>query len=73
MSLLDLVQRGKTQAPPRILAYGTEGIGKSTLASCAPSPIFVQTEDGLNEIDCAKFPLSRSFDEVLAALSELAT
>lgn len=73
MSLLDLVQRGKTQAPPRILAYGTEGIGKSTLASCAPSPIFIQTEDGLNEIDCAKFPLSRSFEEVLAALSELAT
>jgi AAA domain len=73
MSLLDLVQRGKTQMPPRILTYGTEGVGKSTLASRAPSPIFIQTEDGLNEIDCAKFPLARSLDEVLAALNELAT
>ena len=73
MSLLDLVQRGKTQMPPRILTYGTEGVGKSTLASCAPSPIFIQTEDGLNEIDCAKFPLARSFDEVLTSLQELTT
>jgi hypothetical protein len=72
MGLLDLVQHGKTQMPPRIFVYGTEGIGKSTLASRAPKPVFVQTEDGLNEIDCAKFPLARSLDDVLAALSELA-
>src|SRR5262245_48828475 len=73
MRLLEQVQRGKTQMPPRIFVYGTEGIGKSTLASCAPRPIFVQTEDGLNEIDCAKFPLARTFDDVLAALAELAS
>ena len=73
MRLLEQVQRGKTQMPPRIMTYGTEGIGKSTLASRAPQPIFVQTEDGLNEIDCAKFPLSRTFDDVLAALAELAS
>lgn len=73
MSLLQQIQRGKTQMPPRILAYGTEGIGKSTLAARAPAPIFIQTEDGLNEIDCAKFPLAQSFEEVLASLSDLAT
>ena len=72
MGLLDLVQHGKTQMPPRIMTYGTEGIGKSTLASRAPKPVFVQTEDGLNEIDCAKFPLARTLDDVLAALTELA-
>ena len=27
-------------------------------------PIFVQTEDGLGEIDCAKFPLAKSLAEV---------
>jgi hypothetical protein len=31
------------------------------------------TEDGLGEINCDKFPLARSFDDVLAALTELAT
>jgi len=55
------------------MTYGTEGIGKSTLAASTPRPIFVQTEDGLGEIDCDKFPLARSFDDVLAALNELAT
>ena len=57
--------------PPRLLLYGTEGIGKSTFASQAPAPIFVPTEDGLSEIDCDRFPLATTFDEVLAALLEL--
>ena len=73
MGLLQQIQSGRTQMPPRIMTYGTEGIGKSTLAAGTPRPIFVQTEDGLGEIDCDKFPLARSFDDVLAALNELAT
>lgn len=40
----------------------------STWASQAPNAIFVQTEDGLNHIDCAKFPLSKSFGDVMTAL-----
>ena len=71
MSLLSRVQKGRAPMPPRILLYGTEGIGKSTFASLAPSPIFIQTEDGLSEINCDKFPLATTFDDVTAALSEL--
>lgn len=73
MAQLKQIQRGKSAAPPRILVYGTEGIGKSTLAARAPKPVFVQTEDGLNEIDCDKFPLASSFNDVLASLAELHT
>ena len=72
----DLLQRittGRTSAPPRLLVYGTEGIGKSTLASHAPRPIFIQTEDGLGEIDCHKFPLANSFDDVVGTLEALRT
>ena len=43
----------------------------STLAARAPRPIFIQTEDGLGEIDCHKFPLARSLAEVQAALTSL--
>lgn len=71
MSMLDQVQRGRSSKPPRILCYGVEGVGKSTFGSQAPKPIFIQTEDGLDEIDCAKFPLSTSYDEVIAALTSL--
>ena len=34
----------------------------STFGSQAPSPVFVPTEDGLDEIDCAKFPLAATLD-----------
>ena len=51
--------------------YGTEGIGKSTFGSQAPKPIFIQTEDGLDEIDCDKFPLATTYDEVVSALVDL--
>lgn len=73
MGLLKQVKRGRSRKPPRIMAYGIEGIGKSTLAAGAPRPIFIQTDDGLGEIDCDKFPLAHTFDDVLAALSELAS
>jgi hypothetical protein len=55
------------------MLYGTHGIGKSTFASCAPKPVFIQTEDGLGEIDCDKFPLTARFDQAMQALSELYT
>jgi hypothetical protein len=71
MSLLSRVQRGRAHRPPRLLVYGTEGIGKSTFAAGAPKPVFVQTEDGLDGIGCARFPLARNYDEVLGALGEL--
>ena len=71
MSLLASIQRGRAPVPPRILLYGVEGIGKSTFGAQSPKPIFVQTEDGLSQIDCDKFPLATSIDEVRAALTEL--
>jgi AAA domain len=71
MSVLTRVQRGRVSKPPRILLYGVEGIGKSTFGSQAPKPIFIQTEDGLDEIDCNRFPLATTYDHVLVALGEL--
>jgi len=71
MSLLKQIRSGRRHTPPRLLIYGTEGIGKSTIASQAPNPIFVQTEDGLDQIDCASFPLATSFSDVIKTLTAL--
>ena len=71
MSLLESVETGKQPKPPRILIYGQEGVGKSSAAAQAPQPIFIPTEDGLNEIDCHKFPLAESLETVFRALGEL--
>ncbi len=72
MTLMHSITSGRQPAPRRIMLYGTHGIGKSTFASMAPSPVFIQTEDGLGEIDCDRFPLAASHTDVMSALAELA-
>lgn len=59
--------------PPRIVIHGPEFVGKSTFASQAPNPIFIQTEDGLAGIDATAFPLCTSYDEVIHYLGRLGT
>ena len=71
MSLLDKLQTGKSPWPRRVLLYGTHGIGKSTFGAMAEKPIFIQTEDGLGDIDCAKFPLAKCYKDVRDALIAL--
>ena len=44
---------GKAAKPPRIIVYGQEKIGKTTLAAQADAPIFIQTEDGADEVGAA--------------------
>ena len=68
MALLASVTCGKQHQPPRIMIYGSEGVGKSTFSASAPNPIFIQTEDGLSEIATSKLPLCTSFDEVMLQL-----
>ena len=65
------IHRGKQNKPPRIMLYGVEGIGKSTFAACAPNPIFLPTEDGIGQIDCASVPLIKTFQEMLNTLESL--
>ena len=71
MSLLQMVTVGREAQPPRIMVYGSEGVGKSTFAANAPKTVFIQTEDGLSEIDCSKLPLATSFDEVVRQLTAI--
>jgi hypothetical protein len=71
--MLETIRTGKTQLPPRIQIYGTEGSGKSTLAANAPNPIFILTEDGVDNIECNSFPLCRSLDDVTNSLNALLT
>lgn len=67
------LQSGGDIKPPRILLYGVEGVGKTTFGAAAPSPVFIQTEDGLSEIDCPAFPKASTYGEVMEALTSLAT
>ena len=59
--------------PPRICIYGPEGIGKTTLVSQARKPVFILAgrEDGLGDIVVPKFPVCKTFDEVVECLDIL--
>ena len=46
MGLLDNVQSGIKPPPPKLCVYGPGGIGKTTFAANAPSPLLLQTELG---------------------------
>jgi hypothetical protein len=70
MSLADIRTKSKKK-PPRIVAYGGAGVGKTYFGSQMPNPIFVLTEDGMGTIDAQQFPLCKSFDEVMGRLQSL--
>lgn len=62
---LESVKKGREQKPFCALLYGTEGVGKSSWAAEAPSPIFIQAEDGLGHLDVSKFELCTSWPDIL--------
>lgn len=68
------VKSTRRAAPLRVVVYGPGGIGKSTLAASAPSPIFVAAEDGLENIDAQAIePYPKTWEEVLSALGFIGT
>lgn len=68
---LATIQRGRQSRPPRICLYGPEGIGKSTFGAGCPNPIFIQLEDGLDEIEADKFPRATTYEQVADQLDIL--
>lgn len=56
---------------PRIIIHSEPGVGKTTFGACAPEPVFIQTEDGLGNLDVTAFPLAKTFSEVIEAISSL--
>lgn len=69
--MLQGIIQGKQIKPRRTLLYGTHGIGKSTWASQAPKPLFIQVEEGLDDIGCDRTPMLRSTSDVGRYLVEL--
>lgn len=70
MKLSDIQNKSKLKSP-RLVIYGPAGIGKTSFAASLPAPIFVQTEDGLGQIDVPHFPLAKTFEQVMDALDTL--
>jgi hypothetical protein len=68
---LQNITSGKVKRPPFGIVYGKGKIGKSTFCANAPKPIFIPTEDGTNFLDVARFPLVKTYEEVLECIKTL--
>lgn len=61
------ISSGKISRSLRVVIYGPEGIGKSTLASTAPKPLFLDTERGSGHLDVTRVSVN-SFADLKDAL-----
>jgi len=66
------IRRGKIVRPQKVVLYGPEGVGKSTLAGQTPEPVFLDTEGGTHHLDVARFDAATSWDQINAAVAQLA-
>lgn len=64
------ITRGIQAAPVKAVFYGTEGIGKTTLASKAPNPLFIDFEGGTTRINVARLSV-QTFSELEAVMGNL--
>ena len=71
MSLRDQIIRGKVKAAIRLTLYGVEGIGKSTLASHFPDPLFIDVEDGTKQLDVARLPKPETWKKLIGRIDEV--
>lgn len=56
ISRLAAAKRGRLSVPSRYMVYGVEGVGKSTLLSYAPNPIWFDADDGTAKLEVTRYP-----------------
>ena len=64
------ITTGKKKMPCRVVLYGVEGIGKTTLAAQFPRPLFIDTENGSHHLDVARCSPT-NWDEIIVFLDQL--
>jgi len=74
---LSSIRTGARVKPPKVVIYGPGGVGKTTWAAGAPSPIFLFTEEGQGLLDVPRFeprdgdPVLRTWTELIECLAAL--
>lgn len=68
--------KSERSASIKAIIYGVQGVGKSTFMAAAPSPVFLDFEEGTSDLDTRVDlldPAPSTWTETLAALEALAT
>lgn len=67
------ISNGIIARPQKVVIYGAEGVGKTTLAAAFPNPLFIDTEGGTSHMDVRRISKPQSWDEFIVVLNEVAT
>ena len=59
------ITKGVIKSAVKTVIYGPEGIGKSTLASKWPDPLFIDTEGSTRQMDVARLPTPETWQDIL--------
>lgn len=66
------ISRGPVAKAQKVVVYGPEGIGKTTLAARFPDPLFIDTEEGTAHYDVARLdPAPASWSALLQAVRDV--
>lgn len=66
------ITKGKIDRAQKVVIYGSEGIGKSSLAAEFPDPLFIDTEGGTAHMDVRRIEKPQSWEEMLSVVKEVA-
>lgn len=66
------INSGKISRAVKTVIYGTEGVGKSTLASNFPEPLFIDVEGGTAQMDVRRIEAPKTWTELLSIVNEVA-
>lgn len=62
---------GKIHRPQKVVIYGTEGVGKTTLAAQFPKPLFIDVEGGTHQLDVDRTEAPGFYNHLLALLDDI--
>lgn len=66
------ITKGKIDRAQKVVIYGSEGIGKSSLAAEFPDPLFIDTEGGTAHMNVRRIEKPQSWEEMLSVVKEVA-
>ena len=66
------ITKGKINRAQKVVIYGPEGIGKSSLAARFPDPVIIDTEGGTAHMDVRRIDKPRTWEDLLSIVREIA-
>lgn len=65
------ITNGKLPTPLKLVFYGQESAGKTTLAAQCPKPVFIDLENGTDRMDVSRTPKPTSWAHLLQIVGEM--